>query len=386
MTKRIPYGMVGGAYNAFIGDVHRKAISFDPRAQLAAGCFSIIPQENVDTGEIYALDSSRVYADHREMAEKESRRDDGVAFVSITTPNNTHHEIAKCFLEHGIHVVCEKPLCFTVAQAEELAALARKKDLLFGMTYSYSGYTMVKVMKEMIAQGKIGEVIAVNAEYAQEWLIDELGESDPGTAKLSGWRSDPEVAGLSNCVGDIGSHIEHTVHYLTGLRIKRLLATVNTYGKALDMNANVIVEYENGANGAYWCSQVACGNLNGLAVRVYGTQGSLEWAQHFPDYVRYTPKGRPTEVLSRGTGYLAEEAAANNRLPSGHPEGLYVGFANVYRNFIGTLAKKLADQPLTAKDLDFPKVEDGLNGVRFIHAVIDSAKRNSAWVEIGTTK
>ncbi|MDR3050627.1 MAG: Gfo/Idh/MocA family oxidoreductase [Oscillospiraceae bacterium] len=382
MSKKLPYGMVGGAYNAFIGEVHRKAIAFDPRATLAAGCFSIIPQENTDTGALYGVDSSRVYDNYQSMAEKESARPDGVRFVSITTPNSTHYEIAKTFLTHGINVVCEKPLCFTVEQAEELVALTKEKNLLFGMTYSYSGYTMVKVAKDMIAAGKIGKIIAVNAEYAQEWLIDELGQADPGTAKLSGWRSDPKVAGISNCVGDIGTHIENTVHYLTGLKIERLLATTNTYGKPLDMNANIIVAYENGVNGAYWCSQIACGKLNGLIVRIYGTEGSLEWEQHYPDYVRYTPKGRPPEMLSRGTGYLQQPSATGNRLPSGHPEGLYVAFANVYRNYISALIKKDAGQALAPADLDFPNAEDGLAGVRFVHAVIGSAKADSAWVNV----
>ncbi|MCL1795821.1 MAG: Gfo/Idh/MocA family oxidoreductase, partial [Clostridia bacterium] len=259
MMNRVAHGMVGGAYSAFIGDVHRKAIAFDPRAKLSAGCFSTDLSKNAETGEQCGIDPARVYASYSEMAERESARPDGISFVSVTTPNNTHYDISKCFLKNGINVMCEKPLCFTVAQAEELSALTKAKGLLFGVTYSYSGYTMVRVMREMIRAGKIGEVVAVNAEYAQEWLIDELGESDPGTAKLSGWRSDPKVAGISNCVGDIGTHIEHTVHYLTGLPIKRLLATTNAFGKALEMNANIIVEYANGANGAYWCSQVAAG-------------------------------------------------------------------------------------------------------------------------------
>lgn len=382
MAQRVYYGMVGGALKAFIGDVHRKAIAFDPRTVLAAGCFSKSAQENTAAGDALSMDPSRVYGSYQEMAQKESARPDGIQFVSITTPNNTHYAVAKCFLEHGIHVVCEKPLCFTAEEAKELARLVHEKDLLFGMTYSYSGYTMVKIMKEMIQTGRIGEVISVNAEYAQEWLIDELGESNPGTAKLSGWRSDPSVAGASNCVGDIGTHIEHTVHYLTGLKIKRLLATANTFGKELDLNANILLEYENGANGAYWCSQVACGNLNGLAVRIYGTLGSLEWQQHYPDIVRFTPKGRAPEMLSRGTGYLTESAAATNRLPSGHPEGLYVGFANIYRNYIHALVKKQMGQPLTPQDLDFPTVEEGISGVRFIHAVLESARRDAEWVDL----
>ena len=221
MGIQIRYGMVGGHMNAFIGEVHRKAIAFDPRAQLVAGCFSTNAEKNRETGETYSLDMSRVYPSYEAMAEAESRRPDGIDFVSITTPNNTHYDVAKCFLQHGIHVVCEKPLCFTVEQAQELVALAKEKNLVFGVTYTYSGYTMMKVAREMIAEGKIGKIAAVNAEYVQEWLIDELGVPGEGTTKLSVWRADPAVSGISNCVGDIGTHIENSVHYLTGLHIKR---------------------------------------------------------------------------------------------------------------------------------------------------------------------
>lgn len=382
MAQRINYGMVGGSINAFIGGVHRKAIAFDPRTQLVAGCFSKDASVNAETGDALSVDPGRVYGTYQEMAEKESARPDGILFVSITSPNNTHYEIAKAFLTHGIHVVCEKPLCFTVAQAEELLALTKKNDLLFGVMYAYSGYTMVKVMKEMVAEGKIGEVINVNAEYPQEWLIDQLDMSRSNTATLSGWRSDPAVAGISNCTGDIGSHIEHTVAYITGRKIRRLLATANTFGHALDMNANILLEYDNGANGAYWCSQVAAGNHNGLAVRIYGKLGALEWEQHFPDYVRFTPKGKPTQTLARGTGYIEEEAGAYSRIPSGHPEGLFVGFANVYKNFIEAARRKQNGEPLTEKDLDFPNVSDGLSGVRFIHAVMESAANDASWVAV----
>ncbi|HOQ62437.1 MAG TPA: Gfo/Idh/MocA family oxidoreductase, partial [Clostridia bacterium] len=198
--------------------------------------------------------------------------------------------IAKAFLENGIHVMCEKPLCFTVAQAEELRDLAKRNRLLFGVNYSYTGYALAKVMREMVQEGKIGKVINVNAEYPQEWLLDDLHPVPGQELKLSVWRKDPAVAGISNCVGDIGSHIENFVHYVTGLRIKRLLAVTNHFGQPLDLNANILVEYENGANGAYWCSQVAAGTLNALAVRIYGDEGSLEWKQEDPDNVRYTPR------------------------------------------------------------------------------------------------
>ena len=380
MGKQVRYGMVGGDINAFIGEVHRKAINFDTRAELVAGCFSDIPEYNADTGTAYCVDESRVYGDYKEMAKKESQRTDGIDFVSICTPNFLHYEVSKEFLLCGINVVCEKPLCFEVEQAEELETIAREKGLLFAMTYTYTGYTMTKVMKEMIAQGKIGEIAAVNAEYAQDWLINELEPKEGVAENLSVWRKDPKYSGISNCVGDIGTHIENYVHYVTGLKIKRLLATANSYGQALDLNANIIVEYENGVNGAYWCSQIATGHLNGLVVRIFGDNGSLEWAQEHPDFLRYTPRGGAPQTLARGDGYITEKAGANSRMPVGHPEGLYVAFANIYKNFISAIIDKKNGNDVI--DPDFQTVSDGISGVRFIHAVIDSAKNNSAWVEL----
>ena len=380
MAKQIRYGMVGGGLNAFIGEVHRKALNFDTRAELVAGSFSSHADRNAATGEAYCLDPARVYASYEEMAKAEAAREDGIDFVSVVTPNNMHYPVCKAFLEAGINVVCEKPLCFTVAQAEELCRLSREKGLLFGVTYTYTGYTMAKVMKEMIAGGKIGKVVAVNAEYAQDWLLGELATGNNTQTNIAVWRTDPAMSGAANCVGDIGTHVENFIHYVTGLKIKRLLATTNTYGKALDLNANVLVEYENGANGAYWCSQVAAGHYNGLVARVYGDKGALEWVQEDPEHLRYTPVDGPTQVLARGTGCVKEEAAATGRLPSGHPEGIYVAFANIYRNYVSALiARKNGED---AAGYDFPTVEDGLSGVRFIQAVVDSAASNAAWVEL----
>ena len=382
MAIQVRYGMVGGSLNAFIGNVHREAAAFDHRIKLVAGCFSTNPERNHETGETLLLDPDRVYDSFAEMAEKESQREDGINLVSITAQNYVHYEAAKCFLEHGIHVICEKPLCFEVEQAEELAALAKANNLVFCVMYSYSGYGMLKVAREMIAEGKIGDVISVNGEYIQEWLIDELGTDDDGTARLSVWRKIPEQAGISNCVGDIGTHIENTVHYLTGLKIKRLSATVNRFGKPLDLNANMLVQFDNGAYGAYWCSQVAIGKMNGLVVRIYGTEGAIEWEQHFPDYLKYTPKGRPPQMLSRGCGYLNEEAASYSRIPSGHPEGLVIAFANVYKNVISAVINVEEGGSADDPKFDYPRVEDGINGVKFIHAVIESGDNDAKWVEL----
>ncbi len=380
MAAIIRYGMVGGGMKALIGEVHRKALKFDNRVELVAGCFSSHADRNAEVGVEYGLDPARVYANYEEMAKAEAAREDGIDFVSVVTPNNTHYAVCKAFLEAGINVVCEKPLCFTVEQAEELQKLSREKGLLFGVTYTYTGYVMSKVMKEMIAEGKIGKVVSVNAEYAQDWLLGELATGNNTQTNIAVWRTDPAVSGAANCVGDIGTHIENYVHYVTGLKIKRLVATTNKYGKALDLNANIIVEYENGVNGAYWCSQVAAGHYNGLAVRVYGDKGALEWAQEDPEHLRYTPMDGATQLLARGTGCIREKAAAQGRLPSGHPEGLVTAFANIYRNYVSALVAK--KNGADAEVYDYPRVEDGVNGVRFVKAVVESAANGSTWVEV----
>lgn len=380
MAAIIRYGMVGGGMKALIGEVHRKALKFDNRVELVAGCFSSHADRNAEVGVEYGLDPARVYANYEEMAKAEAAREDGIDFVSVVTPNNTHYAVCKAFLEAGINVVCEKPLCFTVEQAEELQKLSREKGLLFGVTYTYTGYVMSKVMKEMIAEGKIGKVVSVNAEYAQDWLLGELATGNNTQTNIAVWRTDPAISGAANCVGDIGTHIENYVHYVTGLKIKRLIATTNKYGKALDLNANIIVEYENGVNGAYWCSQVAAGHYNGLAVRVYGDKGALEWAQEDPEHLRYTPMDGATQLLARGTGCIKEKAAAQGRLPSGHPEGLVTAFANIYRNYVSALVAK--KNGADAEVYDYPRVEDGVNGVRFVKAVVESAANGSTWVEV----
>jgi predicted dehydrogenase len=380
MAKQINYGMVGGHNKAFIGDVHRKALNFDPRAKLVAGCFSTRESLNRETGETYGLAEERVYPDYRTMAAAEAARPDGIDFVVIVTPNVTHYEIAKCFLESGINVFCEKPLCFTVEQAEDLKKTSEEKSLLFGVAHGYTGYTMSKVMKEMISNGKIGEIVAVNAEYAQDWLLDELDPDSSGDMNLAVWRTDPKLSGIANCIGDIGTHIENYVAYITGLKIRKVLATRDKFCKALELNANMILEYDNGAHGAYWCSQIAAGHCNGLSVRVYGDKGSLEWVQENPEVIRYTPKNEAPRLINRGTPAVSEKAGSFGRIPSGHPEGLYVAFANLYREYINAVEAKKAGKPCNG--YDYPSVSMGLDGVKFVHAAVESADNGSRWVEI----
>ena len=380
MKDRLTYGMVGGDLKAFIGEVHRKAINFDTRAKLVAGAFSIDPTLAEECADAYNIDPTRRYKDYKEMAEKESEREDGIDWVSICTPNFLHYEIAKEFLLHNINVVCEKPLCFEIAQAEELVRLAKERNLIFAITYTYTGYTMVKIAREMIKKGELGKIVSVNVEYAQDWLIDSLDPNNQKKTSLSVWRSDPKYSGISNCIGDIGTHAENMVHYLTGEDITRLVCTTDSYGMALDLNANMILEYESGFKAALWCSQVACAHLNGLRFRVFGELGSLEWDQEHPDYLQYTPKGKAPELFARGAVYLTKyDASKYSRIPVGHPEGLVVAFANIYKNVISAILKKKNGETLTEADLDFQKAENGLDGVRFIHKAIESSRKGT-WV------
>lgn len=379
--KELYYGMVGGDKNAFIGKVHRIGIDFSGLATLAAGCFSRDDGKNWETGEACHLDPDRIYGDYAEMAQKEGLRDDKIDFVVIVTPNHLHYDVARAFLLAGIHVVCEKPLCFTVKEAEELASLAKAQNLFFAVAHAYTSNAIVKLARQLVQDGTVGDIVDVSGEYLQEWLIDQLGEAS-ATTKLSAWRIEPRYSGISNCVGDIGTHLENTVSYITGLKIKRLAARLDHFGKPLDLNANILVEYETGATGVYSCSQVAIGHMNGLAVRIFGTKGALEWREEAPDELRVTLKGKPPQLYSRGAGYVTGRAAELSHLPAGHPEGYYEAFANFYRVFITALLKKLNGEPLSADDLDFPTVEDGLRGVRFIHAAVESSAKDAQWVSL----
>lgn len=380
--KKLRYGMVGGKLGAFIGSVHRRAIAIEETADLVAGCFGRNKEENKKTGDFYGIADDRIYDDFETMAAKEAQREDKIDFVCITTPNNTHYKAAKAFLNAGIHVACEKPLCFTVEEAQELKELAEKNKLFFAVTYTYVGYNMVKFAKELISKGEIGEVTNVNCEYLQDWLIDEVGKTESSTSKMSVWRMDTAYTGISNCVGDIGTHIESVVRYLTGHQVKRVAAVLDKFDHELDLNANMLVELDNGAHGVYSCSQICAGHYNGLVVRIFGTDGAIEWVQEDPNYLKVTKKGEPTQIYQRGTANVTGLAAKRNHIPSGHPEGLMVAFANIYRAFMDAILKQQNGQEPDADDLDFPSIDYGLEGVRFIHAVVESDKNGSIWKDL----
>ncbi|MCL2127059.1 MAG: Gfo/Idh/MocA family oxidoreductase [Treponema sp.] len=377
--EKLRYGMVGGGQGAFIGDVHRKSIALDCMAELAAGCFSRSPENTLATGKALGISPDRCYKSYEEMAEGEAKRSDKIDFVVIVTPNNVHFPAAKAFLSRGINVVCDKPLTWEVAEARELADLAAKNKLLFAVTYSYTGYPAVKQVREMIKKGEIGDIRFVNAEYPQEWLATPAEKSG---SKQAEWRADPKISGKSNCVGDIGSHIENMVSYMTGLKIKSLCARLDKIveGRVLDDNASVMIEYEGGAKGLYWACQVAVGYDNALRVRVFGSKGTIQWSQEAPNYIEVFKLGQPKESLSRGRDGFYPHAQSYSRIPGGHPEGYFEALGNLYKTYIGALAKIKAGQKPGEADMDFPGVEMGIDGVNFINKCVESSGKGAVWV------
>lgn len=376
----VTYGMIGGGEGAFIGDVHRHAIALDGKANLVAGCFSRSMTNTLATGEALHIGKERLYKSYEEMAAAEGARSDGIDFAVIVTPNKSHYPIARAFLENGINVVCDKPLTTESAEAEELAELTKNKDLLFAVTYTYSGYPTVKHARAMIEAGDIGKIRFVNAEYPQEWLADKI--EDDGQKQAS-WRSDPAQSGISNCVGDIGSHIENTVAYMTGLKIKRLSARLDTFvdGRTLDDNATIMVDYVGGAKGVYWSSQIAVGHDNDLSIRIYGSEGTIRWRQENPNYLEVMYKDKPAMKISRGRDTLKDRAESLVRIPAGHPEGYFEALANIYKTYIGALIKKSSGTSLTSDDLDFPHPEAGAEGVKFIEKCVESSRKDAGWLD-----
>ncbi len=379
--KLLRYGMVGGGPGSFIGVVHRNAIGLSGTATLVAGCFSDIPEEIEQTGKALRLDQSRVYPNFNVMAEKEAARPDKIDFVVIAAPNRVHFPACKAFLEKGISVMCEKPLATTSSDAIELQKIAKKNNCLLGVSYTYSGHVMAKEARALIKKGQIGDVIVVMGEYPQEWLIELVEKTGQ---RQAAWRTDPKQAGGSNCTGDIGTHIENMVNYMTGLKIKRLCANLEIIGEGrqLDTNAEILLKYDNGASGMYWCSQVAIGYDNGLKVRIFGTKGAVEFEQEKSNYLKVTMKGQPPQMYSRGHGYLNPEAASFSRIPAGHPEGYHEAYANIYSAFCGALRKKLAGEKVNEADFDYPSAEMGIAGVKFVEKCLESSKKGAVWVDL----
>ncbi len=379
MSKVLKYGMVGGGPGALIGDAHRRSINLDGKAQLVAGCFSRTYDKTLQMGKELGIDEDRLYESFEEMAKKESEREDGIDFVCIVTPNNSHYDACKAFLEAGIHVSCDKPLTTTLKDALDLERLAKEKDLLFMVTYTYSGHVTAKNIREMITAGEIGEVRTVMGEYPQGWLAEE----DVTGNKQAEWRVNPDLSGKTNSIGDLGTHIENTVYQMTGLKIKRVLSKMEKIvpNRKLDDNSVVLVEYDNGASGVYWTSQVAIGHDNGLKIRIYGSKGAITWFQEDPEKLYFSKLDGSNLEIHRGHGSIYDKAAKYQRLPSGHTEGWFEAMSNLYSSFIDCLVAKYEgtfDQSM----VDYPTIEDGIDGVKFIEACLASQENGNVWVEM----
>ncbi len=377
--KNLTYGMVGGGPDAFIGEAHRKAISVDNSAKLVAGCFSRNPEKTKQQGESLGIEQDRCYSTYAEMAEKEAAREDGIDFVVVVTPNYTHYDVCKTFLNAGINVACDKPLVTESSQAEELQDLANEKGLLFMVTYTYTGNVTVKYIRDLIAQGEIGEIRTVMAEYPQGWLYDE---NDCG-GKQGEWRCDPARSGKVNCLGDLGTHLENAVATMTGLKVKRVLAKMDVVvpGRTLDDNDQVLVEYEGGATGINWTSQFAIGCDNSLRVRIYGSTGTILWFQEEPEQITLFHEDGIAQVIKRGNDAVTADAAKYARLPAGHPEGWIESMGNLYDSFTEcVLAKKEGN--FTPDMVDYPTIEEGVQGLKFVEACLESNEKGNIWVDL----
>jgi predicted dehydrogenase len=381
MSRRLRLGMIGGGRGAFIGAVHRMAARLDDRYELVAGVFSSDPQRSRDSGAELLLDPGRCYGSVDEMVRAEAARTDRVDVVAIVTPNHLHHAAAKKFLEAACHVICDKPLTTTVADAAELVSTCERARRVLAVTYNYSGYPLIRQAKEMIAAGELGELRAVQVEYAQDWLTTPL---EAAGQKQASWRTDPQQAGAAGAVGDIGTHAFHLAEFVTGLRVSQLAAELSAHvaGRKLDDDAQMLLRFPNGARGGLWVSQVAAGNENGLRLRIYGAKGGLEWSQEEPNHLRYAPYGQPPRVIARGGPGATPLAASAARIPSGHPEGYLEAFAQVYRDIADLIAAYDAKTPPQAGALLVPTAKDGLRGVQFVHAAVESSRRNAAWVDL----
>ncbi|PWV98133.1 putative dehydrogenase [Hoeflea marina] len=382
----IRYGMVGGGQGAFIGGVHRIAARLDGEFLLVAGALSSDPSRARASAAELGLDPERSYASFEEMARAEAARPDGIEAVSIVTPNHMHYPAAKAFLEAGIHVICDKPLTSTLKDARDLAALARSSGRLFVLTHNYTGYPMIRQAREMVRSGLLGDLRLVQAEYAQDWLSEDLEASGQ---KQAAWRTDPAKSGAGGATGDIGTHAFNLARFVSGLTLDSLSADLSAFvaGRRVDDNAHVMLRFRPegdapAAKGILWASQVAPGNENALKLRVYGSRGGLEWAQEDPNYLWFTPLGEPKRLITRNGAGAGEAAGRVSRVPGGHPEGYLEGFATIYAEAARAIrAARLSAAPLDPA-VSYPGIDDGLEGVAFVAACVDSSANNAAWTPL----
>ncbi|WP_457579813.1 Gfo/Idh/MocA family protein [Ensifer canadensis] len=382
--RRIRLGMVGGGSGAFIGAVHRIAARLDDHYELVAGALSSTPDKAESSGRELGLDPLRVYSDFKQMAIREAKLKDGIEAVAIVTPNHVHYAAAKEFLKRGIHVICDKPLTSTLSDAKKLKKAADDSDALFVLTHNYTGYPMVRQARAMVQNGDIGAIRLVQMEYPQDWLTENIEQSGQ---KQAAWRTDPARSGAGGSTGDIGTHAYNLGAFVSGLELDELAADLDSFveGRQLDDNAHVMMRFKakdgQRAKGLLWCSQVAPGHENGLMVRLYGTKGGLEWTQKDPNYLWYTPFGEPKRLITRAGAGSGPAAARVSRIPSGHPEGYLEGFANIYSEAARAIFAKRKGEAIDAA-VTYPTIDDGMKGMAFVDACVQSSKRNGAWVKV----
>jgi len=381
--RKLRMGMVGGGPGAFIGAVHRLCAAMDGQVEVVAGCFSQTHEKTKQTGKELYLDSKRCYATYQEMAAAEAKlpADKRIDFVSIVTPNVSHSAIAETFLKAGVHVVCDKPMTYTLDEAEKLAKLVEKTKLVFAVTHNYTGHPLVRHARHLFRSGEMGQVRKVVVEYLQDFLMvphEKLGQ------KQAAWRVDPKQSGIGGTMGDVGTHCVNLLEYVTGDPITELCADKSTFlpDRKLDEDVNALLRFKGGGKGVLIISQVSTGEENGLKLRVYAEKGAILWAQENPNYLELYRYGEPRRTLTRGQGYLSDAAKNCTRIPTGHPEGYLEAFATIYCGVVRAVRAHIDGKLLKPAQYDFPTVYDGLRGMQFIYSTVESCKKGSAWVKM----
>lgn len=388
LDRTLKMGMVGGGPGSFIGEVHRKAARMDGGIEIVAGAFSRDPEKSRQTGRELYLRAGRSYGSYQEMIEQERQLPEGerIDFVSVVTPNNWHFPISRDFLQAGFHVVCDKPMTMNVAEAKELQQIVTQSRKVFALTHNYTGYPMVKLARDMVKQGDLGTIRKIVVQYPQGWLVTDLAHSGN---KQAAWRHDPAQSGGAGCMGDVATHAENLVEYITGLKITHICADLTSFvkGRQLEDDGNCLLKFESGAKGILHASQIAMGEENNLVIWVYGDKKGLEWRQENPNYLYLKEQNGPVHVWRHGNDYVRDKSPAAGRatrLPFGHPEGFLEAFANIYCNFADTLRAQLAGEKPDPLALDFPTVDDGIRGMLFLETVLASAGSTQKWTEMKT--
>jgi predicted dehydrogenase len=379
LNRKLKMGMVGGGRDAFIGAVHRSAALMDGKIEFISGALSSDPKKAKSSAQDLRINKDRSYGTWQEMLEQESKLPEGerIDFVSIVTPNFLHFPVAKAFAEAGIHVVCDKPMTYTLAEAKDLVKIVNNSGVIFALTHNYTGFPMVKQARFMVQNGEIGKILKFVVEYPQGWLLTALEEEGQ---KQASWRTDPKRSGVSNCIGDIGSHCENLAHYITDLEIIEMCADLKSIlERPLDNDGNILLHLEKDACGILYASQFSAGEENNLRIRVYGTKGALEWHQEEPNYLWFRTNDGPAKLYSRGNSYLCDAAQRATRLPPGHPEAFIEAFANIYFNVADTINARILGKESTDLELDFPKVIDGARGMAFIESAVESSQSDKKW-------